>query len=215
MRFSLLTLSCTIFAFAAPLWPADSTFRHPQGFTVFVPDGWKAESQAACVVVSKGIANVDVFAFSGNGSPEGLLRTITPQIIQQWRSANKLKQTSCTIASIEGMCAWFSGVNPKGQAMNLKMVALTQPGKGYMLFVETPQQNTSASALNADISRIEQSFSPTAAPTPDTAHPAHPVDAQKPGALEKAYEGGQISTEEYERQKRQLQGHAISNAQDS
>ncbi len=196
-----------LWSFAASgilLWSADSTFRHPENFTILVPDGWKAESQAAGIAVSKGSANVDVFVIPGNGSPESLIQSIEPQLAKQWRSWNPVRNSSCTVAGRNGACAWYSGINPKGEAMNFKMAALAEQGKGYVLFVETPQQN--ANAFMADVARIERSFSPVAGQPVGAAPPIRPVDPQKLAALDKAYQEGQMTTEEYERRKQQLQG---------
>lgn len=210
MRLPVSALVPALFAITAPLWSADSTFHHPEGFSVLVPDGWKSESQAAGVVVSKGVANVDIFVIPGSGSPESLIEMVVPQLIKQWRTANKIKQSACTVAGSGGSCAWYSGINPKGDATELKIAALAQAGKGYLLFTETPHQN--ANAFTADLARIERSFSPDAAgpqraDEAPASHPSdtHPMDAQKMAALDKAYQDGEISTEDYERRKQELQ----------
>lgn len=205
MRLLGSALSLVCIALATPLWSSDSTFKHPQGFSVLVPDGWTAESQKGGVVISKGTANVDVFAFPGNGSPESLIDAIEPQITKQWRSIKKLKQAACpVVGSGNGVCAWYSGVNPKGESTGLKVIALVQQEKGYLLFVEVPQENTSA--FSADLNRIEKSFSVSAVTENAPAPAQHPVDPQKLAALDQAYQDGQISTEEYERRKQQLHG---------
>ena len=198
----LLAFALSLFAETGFLWAADSTFHHAKGFTILLPDGWESNNQAAGITISKGQASIAVMVIPGSGAPDDLIAVVAPQMAKQWRTFNEGKHSGCTVAGIHGACTWYSGINPKGVDTEMKVVALAQQGNGYLLFIESPRQNP---AFARDLARIEQSFSVDTTGKATSNAAARPVDKQRLAALDQAYQDGQITTEEYERQKKQLE----------
>jgi hypothetical protein len=184
---------------AVPAWPADSTYRHPTGFTILVPAGWKTDVQQSGVNVGKESAYVSVMVVEGSGSPQGLLEAIVSRVSSQWKQWQPVKRESCNLAGMDGACGWYTGVNPRGNDASLKVAAGGKDGKGYVLFIGAPRQNYAD--FSRDLDNIERSFSLSGGET----QPSSSVKQQLE-ALDSAYQSGNLTTEEYERRRKALLG---------
>jgi hypothetical protein len=207
---------------------ADTTFRHPkEDFTILVPDGWQTDSQAGGVNVSNGPSYVGVFVVHGKGDARELLRMITPQLTRQWKRISELRSADCKFSTFTGYCAWYEGVNPKDVDSNLKASALIDDGKAYLVFVESPKTNPAN--VNRMLDRIEQSFTPgggpaisqsvdaRGTPSPQSNRPQSTNHSTADlAALEKDYEAGRMTTEDYEaRRAALLSGNPLPPSQGS
>ena len=184
---------------AVPGWPADSTYRHPMGFSILVPSGWRTDVQQSGVNVSKESAYVSVMVVEGSGSPHGLLEAIVSRVSSQWKQWQPVKRESCNLAGMDGACGWYTGVNPRGNDASLKVAAAGKDGKGYILFVGAPRQNYAD--FSRDLDSIEKSFSLSGG----EAKPSSSIKQQLE-ALDHAYQSGSLTTEEYERKRKALLG---------
>jgi hypothetical protein len=184
-------------ALSFPGWSADSTFRHPAGFSILVPDGWTTDSQKSGVNVVKSSASVGVMVVEGSGSARGLLEAIVSSMAGQWKNWQESKRGNCKVAGLDGACGWYVGVNPKGSEQSIKIAAAGKDGKGYVLFVSGPHENFAA--FTRDLDRIENSFSLDGG---DVQIPS--ATKQQLAALDNAYQAGALTTEEYEAKRNAL-----------
>jgi hypothetical protein len=199
-RRKLLVTALVLSAFSDAAHASDTTFLHPKGFALLVPDGWTTDSQNSGVNVAKSPAYVGVFVFAGNGSPRGLMQAVIPSIAKSWKNFAELRESDCTIAGVAAVCSWYSGIDNKGVDSTMKIGAFSRDGNGYMMFTSLPALNTDAFARDAD--RIERSLSFNGGGMqPGTVTASGRAQL---AALDDAYQNGLLGTEEYETNRKAL-----------
>jgi hypothetical protein len=161
------------------------TFHDPQGrFTVQVPSGWRAVPiNADCIQISNGGAYLTIIV--SGGDPGMAMDAIAHQFSGQWHRFTKVREGDVPLGGHTGMFATYSGVNPQGADANLKLIAMSDEGRTYLIMVSATKAEflRSKSALD----QIEQSFQvgstdvgrPPAPPAP-VAPVAPPIPAPAP-----------------------------------
>jgi hypothetical protein len=180
---AILTLVITSFVSVYAQTP--KTFHDPQGrFAVQVPSGWRATPiNADCIQISNGGAYLTVIV--SGGDPGMAMDAIAHQFSGQWHRFTKVREGDVQLGGHAATSANYSGVNPQGADANLKLIAMSDGGRTYLLMISATKAEflRSKSALD----QIEQSFQigstevgrPPAPPVP-AAPVAPPIPAPAP-----------------------------------
>ncbi len=137
---------------------ADEVFRDPSGFYIIVvPFGWTVQAQQSGVTLSHELAWASVWHVEGSGPPEGLTEAIASSIAQSWQEFNGASANPCQVSDAEGYCAWFTGVDGRGNEAVLSIQTVASAGHGYALMMSAPRNDFTR--LQETFDRISDSFS--------------------------------------------------------
>lgn len=137
---------------------ADEVFRDPSGFySIVVPSGWVVQAQEDGVSLSRELAWASVWHVEGSGPPEGLTEAIASSIAQSWQDFRGASANPCQVAGAPGYCAWFTGVDGRGNEAVLSIQTVTGSGHGYALMMSAPRNDFTS--LQETFDRISGSFS--------------------------------------------------------
>ncbi|MGC1871028.1 MAG: hypothetical protein WA700_08735 [Acidobacteriaceae bacterium] len=144
---------------AAPAQSGSGMYRDPWGrYSLTVPDGWTAESQAktGTLQLSSGPNWAMLLAGSG-GEPRDVNHQIIQQIQAQFTGFQLLNEGELQINGHAAHGTTATGVNPKGERVSVLVLSISAGG-GHFLTVISSSPNDQAKTVNATIMQIAQSI---------------------------------------------------------
>jgi hypothetical protein len=193
-RLVLALLALASFFLAKNSSAADTTYTDPRrpSFTLLIPSGWTAVKTENGVDLKHGdAAEVTLFVQGQAIDPPDFIRRVLPQIEQQHKNFRLIEaQGACLFGKESGAYVVYSGIGPKGPALTIKMVVMTNGRLTYVMFEQAPpdKYNDEKSAMQ----RIQDSFAPEAI--------AATGESQE--KLDALHAAGVVSDEEYATRKR-------------
>ena len=159
LLFALLTLAFLFTAIAS--FARDTTYTDPRrpSFTLLVPDGWTIVKTENGVDLKHGdTGEVTLFVQGRAIDPSDFVRNVLPQIQQQHKNFHLIDQGACLFGKESASYIVYSGIGPKGPALTVKMVTMTNSQLTYVMFEQAPpdKYDDEKSAMQ----RIQDSFSP-------------------------------------------------------
>lgn len=186
----ILALLC---ALAPTVTVADTTYTDPRrpSFTLLVPSAWTIVRTDTGVDLKHGdAAEVTLFVYGKAIDPNDFMRNALPQIKEQHKDFRLIDQGACLFGKESGAYAVYSGVGPKGPALKVKLVTMTNGQLTYVMFEQAPPDKYEDE--KAAMQRIQDSFQPESLSASEDS-------TQKLDAL---HDAGAISDEEYAARKR-------------
>ena len=168
LRFVLVLL--LLGAFVLPAFGA--TFRDPHGkYTLDVPKGWTAMAMdGGDAIVTSQSAYVRVVNVPGGGKDIDVVKRTISQVGAQWQNFKQTSSDSATLSGQRGIGVFFTGVNPKGVAAIMRIVAAPFGEDAFMLIMSAP--NADFVKVQDALKQIEAGFTAgtgaKSAPKPDT-----------------------------------------------
>jgi hypothetical protein len=195
LRFALLALALLFTGIVS--FARDTPYTDPRrpSFVLLVPDGWTIVKTENGVDLKHGdTAEVTLFVQGRAVDPSDFVRNVLPQIQQQHKNFHLMDQGACLFGKESASYIIYSGIGPKGPALTVKMVTMTNGHLTYVMFEQAPPEkyDDEKSAMQ----HIQDSFSP------ETIE----VAGESSEKLDALHAAGVISDEEYATRKK---GEAI------
>ena len=135
LRFALLALAF-LFTVIASL-ARDTTYMDPRrpSFALLVPDGWTiVKTENGVDLKHEDSAEVTLFVQGRAVDPSDFIRNALPQIKQQHKNFHLIDQGACLFGKESASYIIYSGIGPKGPALTVKMVTMTNGHLTYVMF---------------------------------------------------------------------------------
>jgi len=189
-NFSILFSLCLL---TPAVTVGDTTYTDPRrpSFTLLVPSAWTIVRTDTGVDLKHGDdAEVTLFVYGKAIDPNDFMRNALPQVKQQHKDFRLIEQGACLFGRESGAYAIYTGVGPKGPALKVKLVTMTNGQLTYVMFEQAPPDKYEDE--KGTMQRIQDSFLPES------------VGASQEGTqkLEALHDAGAISDEEYAARKR-------------
>jgi hypothetical protein len=155
-----------------------ATYHDPHGaYTFKFPTGWKVTSLGGSDAIASdgGAAYVRIVHVPGGGKDKALVDHFTEQVGTQWQNFKQNSAGSATLSRQRGIYVFFTGINPKGVAAVMRIVAAPFGDDAWMLIMSAP--NADFVLTQEAFKQIEFSFTVGggATPAPGDANTGEPT----------------------------------------
>lgn len=157
MRYRLLLPCLFAFTLSAAAQYVSTTYKDPQNrFSVAVPQGWTTAPASDAIQLMRGNASASIRITAAQANVESVIEAIASELGRGWLGFQRGQSAHIKWADQPASVVVYSGVNPAGVRIILKLNAATVGGQTYVLAMAAPQKEIAA--LNTGFIEIENSF---------------------------------------------------------